>query len=360
MADIELLMTNLDNMDKTFNILATQIENVMGEVKKTQGKLNNQVEAKMSIDNRFNRIQNLLNKEKTYFENFAKLSDVIHAEFQQLDTQMANVFKGTEQVPTAKSTLQSVITNNYTSKYGNMGGFMLAAGSAWAISELSKWNTKMNALNKNVQTTTSTVKKNTETANAEAKKAATKPTDLVAFDKNKYKSVSYKGKDYSNYTILAGASLEYLYCQKNYSAKGFASKGCYSTADAIMQSIADQKKYNPTSTWDTKQQLSSGLRTKKISGSKSYTEAQMLSETYKQLQKGNPVMLRVETSTGASGHSVVAVGIRNGANPNKLTDKDILIVDPADGKIKTLADRYKAVGNSALKVNSGYSMRIPK
>lgn len=212
MANIELLMTNLDSLDKTFNNLAAQIENVMGEVKKTQGKLNNQVEAKMSIDNRFNRIQNLLNKEKTYFENLAKVSDVVYAEFKQLDTQMANVFKGTEQVPTAKSTLQSVITNNYTSKYGNMGGFMLAAGSAWAISELSKWNTKMNALNKNVQTTTTTVKKETAAANTAAKQTTTTTTTTTSTTKI---TKEYKQK------ILDDINKRYANLPNSKSGKGF-------------------------------------------------------------------------------------------------------------------------------------------
>lgn len=357
MANIELkehlFPRGLQNFYKDW---AGELEYVLDVLKKIQGQLNDQVEAKKLIDDRFDRIQKLLKKEKEYLTKAGNLTETACAEFEQIDKQQANVFSGTEKVPTATSAIKDVITKNYVSKYGSMSGFLLAAGSALTMSNLSKWNTKMTAMNKNMQTTNAAIKKEMQTI---TKQTSTKPTDLVAFDNSKYKSVCKNKNGYSNYTILAGVSTEYLYCQKNYSKKGFASKGCYSTADAIMQSIADQKKYDPTKTWDEKQQLSSGLVTQKISGSKNYTEAQMLAETYKQLQKGNPVMLRVETSSGASGHSVVAVGLRNGANPNKLTDADILIVDPADGKIKTLAERYKKVGNSALKENSGYSMRIP-
>lgn len=71
-ANIELLLTTLDGLDQTFNILANQLDEVMLDVKKIQGKLDNQVEAKMSIDNRFNRIQSLLKKRKNIFSKCCK------------------------------------------------------------------------------------------------------------------------------------------------------------------------------------------------------------------------------------------------------------------------------------------------
>ena len=197
MANIELLMTTLDGLSQTFNILANQVDDVMLDVKKIQGKLDNQVEAKMSIDNRFNRIQNLLKEERTYFQNVAKIGDALCSEFEQIDTQQANVFKGTEQAPSSKSNIKDVITKNYVSKYGSMAGFLLAGGSAMSISELSKWNTKMTAMNKNMAATTASVKKETQTTTKQTQ-STKKPTTTTSGNYQDYrKKINALNKDKS-------------------------------------------------------------------------------------------------------------------------------------------------------------------
>ncbi len=53
---------------------------------------------------------------------------------------------------------------------------------------------------------------------------------------------------------------------------------------------------------------------------------------------GAAVIMRLGNSSASVGHSIVAVGIREGYDPNNVTYNDILIIDPADGKIKCLAE----------------------
>lgn len=72
-----------------------------------------------------------------------------------------------------------------------------------------------------------------------------------------------------------------------------------------------------------------------VSGSTSTTAAVRRELIYKNVMEGRPVQV-----WASSGHSVVAVGIAEGADINNLTDSDILIVDPADGKVRTLGSKY--------------------
>lgn len=213
MADIELLTRVMENgLDFSYKNIVLELDDVMNVLKKIQGQLNDQVEAKMSIDNRFNRLQNLLNKEKEYLTKAGKLTVAAYAELKQIDTQQANIFEGTEKVPSSKSNLQSVITSNYISKYGSMAGFMLAAGSALSVSDLSKWNTKMASLNKNIQATNTAIKKETQTVTKQTestKKPTTTTTNTTTTNKQK---------------ILDEINKRYKNLPNSKSGKGFAGK----------------------------------------------------------------------------------------------------------------------------------------
>ena len=64
------------------------------------------------------------------------------------------------------------------------------------------------------------------------------------------------------------------------------------------------------------------------------------------------------------GHTVVVVGVKKDCNLNEVKDSDILIIDPADGKIKVLSDLEKS-GYWHGGVNAGlndndWSVIIPK
>jgi hypothetical protein len=164
--------------------------------------------------------------------------------------------------------------------------------------------------------------------------------------------VPYTGKyKFSNFSVVAGFSDEYCYKQGNY--KKFVDKsgknvGCTATAEAIVVSIAKGKAVSPNKMgWG-----SGGAQWKNshvIKGSKNFSTAKKLKTIAAQLAKGNAVIVRAN-----SGHTVAAVGLKNGANLSKLKPSDILIVDPATGKLTTL-DKAAAGG---CHLNNGWSLMI--
>ena len=159
-----------EGLKRSYRMQVGELTSVRDELKKIQNKLNDQVEAKKLIDDRFDKIRKLLQKEIDYLTNAGALSEAAITEFDQIDKQQANVFSGTEKTPTAASAIKDVITKNYVSKYGSMSGFLLAAGSALTMSDLSKWNKKMDTINKNMQATTADIKKKTQTITKETNK----------------------------------------------------------------------------------------------------------------------------------------------------------------------------------------------
>ena len=81
---------------------------------------------------------------------------------------------------------------------------------------------------------------------------------------------------------------------------------------------------------------------------------------YELLSGGTPVILNcVETYNNNIGHTVTVIGIRNGADPNNLTYADFLIVDPADGAVKTLQEMNNS-RHVIIDDNSGWNLKIPK
>ena len=60
----------------------------------------------------------------------------------------------------------------------------------------------------------------------------------------------------------------------------------------------------------------------------------ILRVVYDNINMGRPVMLRAKGST--SFHYIVAIGYRASCDPNRLSQSDILILDPWDGRQKSL------------------------
>lgn len=270
-------------------------------------------------------------------------------------------------MPTAASTVKDVITKNYVSKYGSMSGFLLAAGSALTMSDLSKWNTKMNTINKNMKATTADIKKKTQTITKETNKQNTTsitnktPTSnkkLKQYVNNKNKQT---GKDYSNYNVISSFDSKYCYKQGNYKqyVKNGSNRGCSVTAVATAVSMLTNTQIEPTEllnedgknvfrfpdgmNWNEVQEC-------KISGHNPSSEQELLKALYKNVSDGKPVVLTFgKTPDGNGNHYVTVIGVNGSANKDKLTPSDILVMDPANGKVKTLQEafgkKYDSKGN---------------
>lgn len=166
--------------------------------------------------------------------------------------------------------------------------------------------------------------------------------------------------DYSNYNVIEGFDEKYVLYQKNYDHPGIA---CTATSDAIVGSILNGRVIAPDGTRWTRD--SSGgwaykwQYTDKLEGSMKMTVEEQCQTIYDYIQAGTPVVMRVR------GHSVVAVGIRQGADRSALTPADILVVDPGQGAVKNANEIYSgwAKGTGQMEMaygGEGYGLRIPK
>ena len=174
---------------------------------------------------------------------------------------------------------------------------------------------------------------------------------LVAYQPDA--AVDYKKNDYSDFLVLKNFKAKYLYCQYDY--KRFVNSsgknvGCTATADAMLASIYMDKAFSPNDEGWISGVGATWTNSVIADGTKTYSVAKQCSAVYGFLQEGKPVLIRVV------GHSVTAIGVRGGVSQNKITPADILIADPADGKVKC-ADE---MGYRVMTDANGWGLRIPK
>ena len=174
---------------------------------------------------------------------------------------------------------------------------------------------------------------------------------LVAYTPNS--KTDYKQNDYSGFLVLKNFKTKYLYCQYDY--KRFASSsgknvGCTATADAMLASIYMDKPFSPNDEGWISGVGATWTNSVLVSGSKTYSVKRQCQAVYDYLYEGKPVLVRV------IGHSVTAIGLRKGVDRTSIGPSDILIADPADGKVKC-ADE---MGYRVMTDASSFGLRIPK
>ena len=190
-----------------------------------------------------------------------------------------------------------------------------------------------------------------------------KPPLLPVPPKSPVKPVSneklkpYPGAEYHDYSVIKGFDTAYCYNQNNY--KRFLNKsgknvGCTATAEAIVVSMAKGKPISPDEMgWSVNSDGSvvgsTWKHSHEIPKSAGASQAEKLMMIADQIAEGNAVVVRANNN-----HSVAAIGIREGATPSNLTPADILILDPADGKVKTLD---KAL-NGGCNMPDSWSLRV--
>ena len=163
-----------------------------------------------------------------------------------------------------------------------------------------------------------------------------------------------KANDYSNYTVVAGFDERFVLDQHNYYN---AKNACTATSDAIVASITTGELHTPTKSYWTGSKCK-WPNTAVIAGTQNITLEKQCQIICENLEKGNPVIMRVPN------HSVVAVGIRQGVDAANAKPADILVIDPGDGRVKT-ADEiysgwYQGSGKLSMQDNIGWSLRVAK
>ena len=147
-----------------------------------------------------------------------------------------------------------------------------------------------------------------------------------------------------------------------YYYKQTSNKNCAATAEMIAYDIYHNfplKKINQNNDggalWYDSTRYTGPSSDDKYECNTEVTWEQQLAYAYENIGKGIPTITRIKGTPGNL-HSVVAIGISPFAKPDKLTIKDFIFVDPADGVAKQLTpDR---IPNE--KPVSANELRIPK
>lgn len=168
---------------------------------------------------------------------------------------------------------------------------------------------------------------------------------------------NYQGNDYSDFSVLNGFDPD-ICCIKqgniNHPANG---KLCVSVAQMVLHKIKTGETTDPTSTWGPNGTEYPANYTRTIEDMAVYQDQpSILREIFKQVvNNNNPVMARMQ------GHSVTVIGIRNGKTADTLTIDDVLVVDPASGKVCTFREACRYSGREELFTNGpdDYWLRIP-
>lgn len=168
---------------------------------------------------------------------------------------------------------------------------------------------------------------------------------------------NYKNNDYSGFSVLGTYKKEAIFNQHDYDDLFMIdgkNQGCSSTSEAIAYSLNHPDEHvEIDSTWFDKN-LPKGQRGALWNYSENVPKPRNLSTLYSLIHDENkPVIINLTNY-----HYVTAFGIRNGADINKLTPSDFLVIDPGDGKIKQL-DQISNYGYKCEYTDNA-QMRIPK
>ena len=161
--------------------------------------------------------------------------------------------------------------------------------------------------------------------------------------------------DFHNYSVVSGFDEAYRYNQYHYDRIFFdhnrgKNVGCTATAEAIVVSIARGYEVKPdemsfgVSNSDSRYLTAKWAHSKDVYPTKESdmyrhgTADERLNLIYEQLTQGNAVIVRANDR-----HTVAAVGIMNGKAPPDLEASHIMIIDPADGEIKSLDKAWPLV-----------------
>ena len=163
----------------------------------------------------------------------------------------------------------------------------------------------------------------------------------------------YKQNDYTGFLVLKNFKSDYLYCQYDYDrfiGSSGRNVGCTATADAMLASIYRDKPFSPNDEGWISGVGATWTNSVVLDGSKAYSVKKQCQVVYDYLSEGIPVIIRVV------GHSVTAIGVREGVARNQLTPADLLIADPTDAKVKCADEMGWRVMTDA----NGWGLRIPK
>ncbi len=358
MASEVLIETNkLLEIKQQISNLKRQNEELKARVDKLKGSLEWKVAAKEGINSNLETIASQLTKQGLFLENAENVCNYAANNTEETNTLLI----------------------------GGVSAIILAIlGLGTVIGNLFKYFQNNNSTvikNKDGNITSTVVNTGSGSTDAVPIVAPTPVTENTKSYQNS--SLNYKGNDYSNYKVASSFDQsqvlsqvdprwkEDLYMRNkdgslaSVNGKCPVNAGCCVTAEAMA--------YNMKHPNDPKTPLECNNGTgekpnrgnsfayftgdyysNKVSGSKGASASTQRNMIYQNINNNEPTLVRV-----GWGHTVTAVGIREGADPNNLTNADILVADPSGGKIKTLEEACKHNGKQH-EIDTSWALYTPK
>lgn len=360
MKEIRLQINQFNALAKSLKLISENMENVQLSVERCKSTLDMELTSKPIIEANMSAI---IKK--------SKLINEVSSQLYKITVSAAEEFKNADKESSAKSkSMLNKFSTTFNSVISTVTGFLLGKfvmkhyslisqflpggkvynGNANIIARIKNLSNQNGAATLNPQVTeTVSTSVNTETATVEIRKAY----------QNSF--LSLKGNDYSGFNVthnidlgLVGNNNKPVFKQGNFSSlyitgKENKNQGCTTTAESFLATILTGTYHDPTKGWSHKGG-STWPYTTKIEGTKGLSSDAYLKKATSLLANDTPVLFRI------TNHTVCAIGLRNGVSADVATADDVLVMDPADGLIKTLQE---ACGSSR-KIDSSYSLRVAK
>ena len=170
------------------------------------------------------------------------------------------------------------------------------------------------------------------------------------------KTNAFNNQDFSSFMVVGGFDGFYLR-QGAYSRfvnSSGRNVGCTAVSEAIVASIYHGEYISPNRMgWSNGGAEWNHSRAIENTRGNALSEQARLNIIAENLKEGRGVVVRA-----SSGHSVAAIGLYQGADLSNLQASDILVLDPADGRVRRLSqvDGYDLVG--WRNANSGWSLLV--
>ena len=341
-AEILIKTENILEAREAITSLKQQNDELKARVAKLKSSLDWQVGAKEGINDNLAAIEGYLEKQSSFLENASNLCN--------------SVVSSTEETSNA----------------------LIAAISALMLSIIGISSVAANAINRwrdgfitspDGNVTTTITNTNTDSTTTYVLPNVQDGSTVKNYTNS---SVNYKEKDYSNYNVVGAYDesqvlnqkdprwQEALYWKNSDGTNKLNSKGqpinagCVCTAEAMTYNMKHPE--SSVSPLDCKKEGNTAACSNQHSiavpdskGASVETQRDMI---YTNISNGEATMVRL-----TKGHTVTAVGVRDGASQGSLSNDDILVVDPADGKVKTLSE---ACGGNKYDIDPSWSLRTAK
>lgn len=366
-------VSRFDALVQNLRKASNDLNEAQAIVERCKTNLDMQISVKPILETKLSSVVKTTKMTRELIDNLAQITSVAAEDFRKADKDSSA--KSNSILANFTSLFQQTVTSlgllmfgKIVIKHSNLVSLFIPAdnkntGLSGTISRIKQTISKAPE-----QSSTSASEQISEPVNPSFSSAATvstsgsKVSDVVD-GKIVYKNsfLNLKANDYSNFNTVKDINLDLfskgnkpVFKQGNYSSlyiKGKEGKnqGCTATSEAFLATLLTGVYHDPTKGW-TKNGGSTWPWTNKVNGTKGLPADQYLKMAAELVSKDNPVLFRI------TNHTVCAIGLKNGVTPDTATASDVLVMDPADGLIKTLTE---ACGKSR-KIDSSYSLRIAK